>query len=138
MARFEEDLGSRKSLSPLEWGYAVILITVLLAAEVSGEILIELYVRNNYTWRIVAGISIYLLVPFLFWGLLHVLGGNALTVANTVWQALNVATVALISYFVLKESINWLQWVGVSLAIGAVVLVALPDALGWKGDRYKK
>ena len=113
------------------------IVAMLLAAEVSGEILIEQYVSKGSAWRIILGIAIYITVPFLFWLLLELLRGGALTLANTIWQALNVAAVALIAYFVLNEGATFMQWIGVGLAISSVIIMIIPEILGWKGAHYR-
>ena len=125
-----------ENLSGLDMFYAALITLLLLGAEVAGEVLIEDYVKSGRTWSIVGGVSIYFTVPFFFWALLHVLGEDRLTVANTIWQALNIASVALIAYFLLGESANWLQWTGVGLAIVAVALVAIPSQTNMKMTRY--
>ena len=101
------------------------IVTLLLGAEVGGQYAIAEFVTQKAARKkislMVLGVVLYLLIPFLFLWLLRT--QQKLTVANTMWQAMNIFIVALLGYFVFKESLSPFQIVGIGLALVATVLM---------------
>ena len=101
----------------------ILIVALLLGAEVGAEYFIKEFTDRNKVYFIVLGVVLYLLIPFLLWWLLKT--QKSLTVANTVWQALNIVAVTLLGYWVFKESLSPWQIAGVCLAVVATVLVMI-------------
>jgi spermidine export protein MdtJ len=101
----------------------ILIVALLLGAEVGAEYFIKEFTDRNKVYLIVLGVVLYLLIPFLLWWLLKT--QKSLTVANTVWQALNIVAVTLLGYWVFKESLSPWQITGVCLAVVATILVMI-------------
>ena len=115
-------------MSPL--GITFIIVLCLLIAEVGAEISIDKYSRalkgrgeKKHRWFMVGGVLLYLTIPFLLLWLLR--SSNHITMANTLWQALNIVLVALYGVVVMKESLTVWQKIGILLAVVATVFISI-------------
>jgi small multidrug resistance pump len=101
---------------------------VFLALAIIGEVIATTFLKFTSGER-----SVWWAYPivgvgyvFAFWMLsLTLAKGVPLGIAYALWAGIGVVLVAVISWLVFKESLTWLQLVGMALVIGGVVLLEL-------------
>jgi small multidrug resistance pump len=101
---------------------------VFLALAIIGEVIATTFLKFTSGER-----SVWWAYPIVgigyalaFWMLsLTLAKGVPLGIAYALWAGIGVVLVAVISWIAFKESLTWLQLVGMALVIGGVVLLEL-------------
>ena len=101
---------------------------VFLALAIIGEVIATTFLKFTSGER-----SVWWAYPIVgigyalaFWMLSITLAkGVPLGIAYALWAGIGVVLVAVISWIAFKESLTWLQLVGMALVIGGVVLLEL-------------
>ena len=101
---------------------------VFLALAIIGEVIATTFLKFTSGER-----SVWWAYPIVgigyalaFWMLsLTLAKGVPLGIAYALWAGIGVVLVAVISWIAFKESLTWLQFVGMALVIGGVVLLEL-------------
>ena len=95
----------------------------LLAAiffEVCGTLLLP--ASQNFT-NVKATISLALLYGISFYFLSIVVNSIPIAIMYATWSGLGIFTLALVSYFVFNQSLNYLSLIGLALIVIGVILV---------------
>ena len=119
----------------MNWSITIVFILILTALEVLAELALKPYsFKAGGFWSeeltTSLGILLYVMLAILLGDVLKrsARGGKSkLGVINTTWQALNIVVVFSISFFVFKEEFDVLQFVGVSVAMLAAILMIIPE-----------
>ncbi len=91
-----------------------------IVLEVSGTMLLPF--TENFTKPLPSvGLVVFYTASFYF--MTFTLGHIPLGVVYATWSGLGVFTVALLSYFLLNQSLNWQAVMGLMLIVAGVILV---------------
>lgn len=121
----------------MNWSVTIAFILALTVLEVLAEVALKPHNNNQDSFlspdRLLAtGIILYALIATLLADVLRRSkdnGKSKLGVINTVWQALNIIVVFLVSRFIFDETFKTLQVVGVVVAMVAAILMVIPELL---------
>jgi len=115
----------------------LLILTALIGVEVGAEFLIQKSLDKESKIHFIAAVLLYVTLPFLVYGLFKTT--DNLSVANTIWQAINIAAVAFIGFIVLKEDLNPIQICGVVLATcGALLMLTESTEKTWFSTSVRK
>ena len=98
--------------------YLSLLVAILF--EVCGTLLLP--ASQNFT-NVKATISLLLFYGISFYFLSIVVNFIPIAIMYATWSGLGIFTLALVSYFVFNESLNFLSMIGLALIIIGVVIV---------------
>ena len=99
---------------------AYLCLLAAIVFEVSGTLLLPS--SQNFT-NVKATISLVLLYGVSFYFLSIVVNFIPIAIMYATWSGLGIFTLALVSYFVFNQSLNFLSLVGLALIVIGVVLV---------------
>lgn len=115
----------------------LLILTALIGVEVGAEFLIQKSIDKESKIHFMTAVLLYVTLPFLVYGLFKTT--DNLSVANTIWQAINIAAVAFIGFIVLKEDLNPIQICGVVLATcGALLMLTESTQKTWFSTSVRK
>ena len=98
--------------------YTFLLIAIF--CEVAGTMLLP--VSQNFT-KIIPTLCLTVFYLVSFYLMTFTLGQIPLGVVYATWSGLGVFTVALLSYFLLNQSLSWQAMLGLVLIVAGVILV---------------
>ena len=99
-----------------------ILILTIIIVEAFAIFFLKKGIDN--TTHAIVGIILYTIVAILF---LNILKRGKLGVGNSLWQAGAIIIVSIFSIVVFKEQLTRNEWIGMILAILAVITISLPS-----------
>ena len=90
--------------------------------EVVGDVLFKKWADGGHRWWLVAGFLIYSAGSISWaWSLKH----EMISKAIVLFTLANIVLVVLAGYFFFHERLTVLNWIGIALALAAVVLVEM-------------
>ena len=98
--------------------YSFLLIAIF--CEVAGTMLLP--VSQNFT-KIIPTVSLTIFYLVSFYLMTFVMDKLPIAIVYATWSGLGIFTLALVSYFVFNQSLNFLSLVGLALIVIGVVLV---------------
>lgn len=115
----------------------ILILAALIGVEVGAEFLIQKSIDKDSKVHLVTAVLLYTSLPFLVYSLFK--ASDSVSVANTIWQAANIAIVAFIGYFVFKDDLNPIQILGVVLATaGALLMLTQSSNKNWWSSSIRK
>ena len=99
---------------------AYICLLAAIVFEVCGTLLLP--ASQNFT-NVKATISLALLYGISFYFLSIVVNSIPIAIMYATWSGLGIFTLALVSYFVFNQSLNYLSLIGLALIVIGVILV---------------
>lgn len=115
----------------------ILILAALIAVEVSAEFLIQKSIDKDSKAHLITAVLLYTGLPFLVYALFK--ASDSVSVANTIWQAVNIAAVAFIGYVIFKDDLNPLQLLGVVLATcGALLMLTESNDKNWWHASFRK
>lgn len=95
-----------------------LVLCIIIIETISLSILAK--EAQKKTGLYIIGIIGYLLVGFLF---LRVLKLKSMSKANAIWNILSIILVSIVGYFLFRETIDYIQGIGIILAIISILLI---------------
>ena len=102
---------------------SLIYLLIIVAIEILSVTSLKHWSLHYNNIFLILGLLGYLLVGGIFAFLLK--SHSEMTIINTFWQIFNIIFVSLIGILVYKEQLNVYQYIGVSLAVIATVLLSI-------------
>ena len=99
---------------------AYLCLLAAIVFEVCGTLLLP--ASQNFT-NVKATISLALLYGISFYFLSIVVNSIPIAIMYATWSGLGIFTLALVSYFVFNQSLNYLSLIGLALIVIGVILV---------------
>ena len=99
---------------------AYLSLLVAIFFEVCGTLLLP--ASQNFT-NVKATISLFLFYGISFYFLSIVVNSIPIAIMYATWSGLGIFTLALVSYFVFNQSLNYLSLIGLALIVIGVILV---------------
>ena len=99
----------------------ILILAALIAVEVGAEFMIQKSIDEDSKLHLMTAVLLYIGLPFLVYGLFK--ASDSVSVANTIWQAINILAVAFIGYIFFKDDLNPIQIIGVVMAAGGAMLM---------------
>ena len=99
---------------------AYICLLAAIVFEVCGTLLLP--ASQNFT-NVKATISLVLFYGISFYFLSIVVNSIPIAIMYATWSGLGIFTLALVSYFVFNQSLNYLSLIGLALIVIGVILV---------------
>lgn len=104
-----------------------ILLLVIVIAEVVAMGALTMYGKDRKPLAAVAGIVGYLSIGILFASVMVITDGTKLAFLNASWNASTVVLTSILAVTYFGESLFWYQWIGVGMAVMAVILLAVGE-----------
>lgn len=102
---------------------AIVLLILIIIVEVASMTALTETGRDSNGWLLFGGIAGYLAIGGLFALIMASTEGKGLAFVNSVWNASTVILAAIVSVAIFDENLFWYQWIGISFAVAAVVLL---------------
>lgn len=94
------------------------LLTTGILSEVFGTTSLKLADGFNRPWYVLATVLSYALSFYLF---TYSLKGIPMTLVYGIWSGLGTALIALVGFFLFKESLDWLKILSLFLIVAGVI-----------------
>ena len=98
--------------------YAILLVAIF--CEVAGTMLLP--VSNNFT-RVLPTVCLTLFYLTSFYLMTFVMDKIPIAIVYATWSGLGVFTIAILGYFIFKQTLAWQAIVGLFLIVLGVILV---------------
>lgn len=102
---------------------AIVLLILIIVVEVASMTALTETGRDTNGWLLFGGIAGYLAIGALFAWIMVSTEGKGLAFVNSVWNASTVILASIVSVAIFDENLLWYQWIGISFAVAAVVLL---------------
>lgn len=95
------------------------LVLCIITIETVSLTILASDAKNSNGYRYIA-FGGYIIVGFLF---LRVLKLKSMSKANAIWNILSIILVSIVGYFLFRETIDYIQGLGMVLAIISILLI---------------
>lgn len=99
----------------------LILLLFIIFSETIAQYFLRVNVDSNNNLNLIIGMLFYCLVGYIYFLLLQ--NGKKLAIANSFWNAGTGITVALTGYLFFKETLDYIQIIGLILTIIGITLL---------------
>ena len=104
-----------------------ILLLVIVIAEVVAMGALTVFGKDRKILAAIAGVVGYLSIGILFASVMVITDGTKLAFLNASWNASTVVLTSILAVTYFGESLFWYQWIGVAMAVVAVVLLSVGE-----------